>query len=129
MTDIVINGVSLEELSRQRAEMQKGAVRWIAVELNGIQNLLDKFDDENFTLEEAEEIAPIIKGVLDNIQKVSDATGVEYSFEWYGVDEPYYNQDKLSYKEYRSNFPNLIALETTLGDIRYQQSVWNGSNC
>ena len=129
MTDIVINGVSLDTLKAQRAEIQKGAAKWIAGALNRVNELNDKFEDESFTIDEAEALAPQLKSILDYIQAVSDATGVEYELDYISTDEPAYREENFSWKDYYKRYPNLNALSNTFNDMRHQQSVWNGSAC
>lgn len=142
--DIIINGISVEELKRQRVAIQKDAAKIIAENIDAATALVHKIvkaesKDQALTLaEEAYEH-------LDTAQVVSGVSGVEFFlpfYEEYGRYDPseilssMLDQEHLDENDVNENIEfnwqdknALYQLYQKLGDMESDSRAWHSSMC
>lgn len=132
MGNIVLNGVDIELLEKQRNAVRKDASAYIANGIKEVKELVNQIKDadEDFDIASAAETA---EQILTNIQRVSAVSGVEYDLphsDGYGNvygDEPLTRVlDEAADGIYDGPLSGLYG---KLEDMEYTVRQWNASNC
>lgn len=137
MTDIVLNGVSITELKKQRALIQKDASAFIAQGLKDVAVLMQSIKeavevpkDEVIDEEGIDAAAAQAKQILENIQIVSGVSGVTYYLPFY---EEYGYNDEKPYSSILDNADlssdQIDALYGLLEDMESDSRNWHSSQC
>jgi hypothetical protein len=145
MTDIVLNGVSITELKKQKVLIQQDAAKFIA---NGIKDattllvsIIESFEsDETIDRDEIEAAASAAVEILENVDLVAGVSDVEYYlpfFSEYSDDRAFSNRleeldrvDEVLDGEYlwRNEGP-IGRLYGVLSNMENKSKVWNTSYC
>lgn len=141
MKDVIVNGVSMLGLKKQKEALQKGASAFIAT---AVKEALEMFNTlEQMSADEVEEakvLAVQIKDKLEQAQLVSGASGVTYDLPYH--EEWGYDEKPLSARidEAADDFEDgahaalndseeISALYGLLEDMEYDSKQWNSSSC
>lgn len=149
MTDIIIDGVNLNELkvqydalAKQQVEMrksiQKGASKFIADAIKDAKVLLEQIvsaDEEDEEKIDLETVSAQALELLKNAKFVSDVSGISYDLPYYDRQSDYFPDGELytsqleesifGYQDSES-FQELWGL---LEDMESEVSEWNTSYC
>lgn len=134
MTDIVLAGVSIAELKKQKQAIQKDAVKFLSDGVEKVKALVNEIVelDAETEQEAIDAKAREAADILENVQIVSGVSGVEYYLphtdEWGyngSDDDPMYS--KLEDAELDSN--DVDSLMSLLEDMEYEVRKWNTSTC
>ena len=132
--DIIINGVSINELKSQRAAIREGASKLISESIDLAKSLTQKLiDAEN--KEELEKLAAEAYEALETADVVSGVSGVTFYLEYY--DEYGDNSGIMSRKLECSENDlvtenwegNVSKLYDLFDNMESQSRDWNSSNC
>lgn len=134
MNDITLNGVSINDLKKQKKAIQKDASKFIADNTEQVKELVAKI----MQTEDSGEIKKLSKAaceILDNINVVSDVSGVEYYFDYsdeYGScsdDDILSSQLNNKIEELDIDEKHVSILISQLEDMEYNVQKWNTSTC
>lgn len=146
MSDIILNGVSITELKKQKALIQKDASAFIARGINDatalLESILNAVDDEDSELdrESIEAAAAQAVEILENVDVVAGVSDVSYYLPFYAEysdDRPYSGRledsdrlEEILDGEYlwRDAGP-LGRLYGVLGGMESNSKLWNTSYC
>lgn len=137
MSDIIIGGVSIAALKKQREDMREEAVKFIAQSIKSAQDLCEQIlsGDENT---DYEGLATQANKHLENADLVAGATGNTYFLEFY---EEYGDGSPLSHRiedNENEHMPlvwgsgkceALAKLRDTLGSMESNSRDWHSSRC
>lgn len=133
MSDIVINGVSITELNKQRLAIKEDASKLMAERIETVKTLVSTILEAE-TLTVAEEAATEAERLLREVSEIHTASGVEYylpysseySSDGYASDI----DDKMGEFDitWRSK-SILVDFQQTLEDMEYVVCGWNTSKC
>lgn len=141
MKDVVVNGISMLELKKQKEALQKGASAFIAT---AVKEALEMFNTlEQMSADEVDEAKALvvqIKDKLEQAQLVSGASGVAYYLPFH--EEWGYDEKPLSARiddageenedgalTALSDSEEISALYGLLEDMEYDSKQWNSSSC
>lgn len=137
MSDIVLNGVNINELKKQKQAIQKDASLFISSGVKQVRELIE-YIVENPQAEDVDAKAEAATEVLENIKVVSGVSGVEYMLPYsneygdYYDEKPFYDQleevEELDSGSYKNKTP-VYDLMNLLEDMQYNVKQWNTSNC
>lgn len=135
--DIIIGGVSINELKRQRDAMQKDANKFVAESITSAQALVKQILEAD-----ADTDPSLIDGwateaneLLKNAALVSGVTGVTYYLDYYegygGCDDVLSQELENSENENVDPYGNgpVGALFDTLSDMEGTSRDWHSSTC
>lgn len=147
MKDIVINGVSIEELKKQRQLLQQGASKVIADSIDSATKLVAKIVEAE-TKDVALKLAEEAYDHLDTAEIVSGVSGVEFYlpfYEEYGryehdvilssilsqeyVDDEEEVNENASFETWGSKQDALSKLYHKLESMESDSLAWNSSMC
>ena len=142
MSDIILNGVSIAELKKQKELIQKDAAEFIAKHIEEATELIKSIvdsEEDGLSDEQIQTAAARAKDILENVQVVSGVSGVAfylpYYEEWGYADErpytsrPYTSQlDDTGLVSYR-NHDDVYALHSLLESMEYDSKNWHSSQC
>lgn len=133
--DIIINGVSVTELKKQRAAIREGASKLIAENIDLAKSLTQKLlESEN--REELQQLAGEAYEALDNAQVVSGVSGVTFFLPFY--EEGGYSSDEIFSSILENSENDLIhdnwdgslsSLYDLFYDMEVQSRGWHSSRC
>lgn len=132
--DIIINGISVQELKKQRSAIRQGASAVIAENLNLAKSLTAKI----LTSQDKEEIKQLAEEAYDSLETVdvvSGVSGVTYFlpfYEEYGDnDEVYTRQLERSDNEVLQEVwsESIQKLFNLFESMESTSREWNSSNC
>jgi hypothetical protein len=134
--DIIINGVSVNQLKAQRAAIREGASKLIAENIETAKNLTKKLVESEDS-QEIETLAKEAYEALDTAQVVSGVSGVSFFlpfYEEYGSyngDEIFSNILEESENELVSeNWDGAVSkLYRLFGNMESQSRDWHSSRC
>lgn len=146
MTDIVLNGVSITELKKQKAAIQKDASAFIARGIKDatalLESILESVDDADAELDKdgIEAAAAQAVEILENVDLVSGVSDVEFYLPFYAEysdDRPFSSRledserlDEVLEGTYlgRDEGP-LGRLYGVLDSMESKSKLWNTSYC
>jgi hypothetical protein len=132
MKDIVINGVSIEELKKQRAAIKKDASKIIAENIEAGTKLVEQIlatEDQ----EEADRLAKTAYEHFDTANIVAGVSGVEFFLPFYEEYGRYDSDEILSQRlEGELEFDFTVALDqlyNILESMEGDSRDWHSSRC
>jgi hypothetical protein len=142
--DIIINGVSIEELKKQRAAIQQGASKIISESIDAATEIVGQIMKSE-SKSEAEQLAQEALEHLETAEVVSRVSGVEFFlpfYEEYGrydhteilsciLDQEHLEEDEINENvEFSWQDKNaLYALYQKLGSMESDSRAWHSSMC
>lgn len=137
-TDILLNGVSIAELKKQKALIQKDASAFIADGIKEATNIIrgiveDAEGEEEVDPAVTEKYAKMAIEILDNVALVSGVSGVTYELPY--SEDGYYNETPLTIAlenaglEAYGDVQFINDLHNTLEDMEYNSRNWHSSRC
>lgn len=132
MNEIILNGVSLEEIRKQQNSLHQAGTKFISDQLALVQDMME--DLEGKSLEYAEGVAKSIEDILDQVLTVSSVTGVQYDLDYYdnrlsNTIDMLVDESGEGWKDFWKKFPKLSSLHEQLQDMENTVSNWNSSSC
>lgn len=133
MSELIINGVSLTEITKMRQAIAKDASALMAVRIEEIKSLISTILATN-DKEVAEANAIKAKELLCEVTSIHNASGIEYdmpySYDGYGDGNASKISDKMGEFDlnWESNSP-LNQLQESLEDMESNVEKWNRSYC
>lgn len=138
MEEIIINGISLNELQKQINSIRQESVQLIADNLALAQDLTREIV-ESTNKEDIESLATKAYAALRKANFVSNVSGVEYDMPYNSSYNGYHDEDTLSAMLENSENEVLRSLMKENQDLRdlidlaysmeYQTQAWNASFC
>lgn len=135
--EILINGVSLAELKKQQQAIKKDASKFISDNIDKVQQLVDTIVNSDDV--DHEVLAKEALEILENVQLVSNVSGVEYNIpynsEWdrdsdtmsTKISEAETEDGERKFDYYGSGW--IADLYGALEDMEYTVEKWNRSYC
>jgi hypothetical protein len=133
--DIIINGVSVNELKKQRAAIREGAAKLIAENIETAKSLTRKII-ESEDKQEIEQLAKEAYEALDTANVLSGASGVNFYLPFY---EEYRDEDEIFSHMLEGSENELLdeaVWDGALGDLyslfedmESQSRDWHSSRC
>lgn len=134
--DIIINGVSINELKKQRNAIRQGAAKLIAENIELATKLTQKLV-ESKDKEEIKVLAKEAYEALDNANVISGVSGIDFCIPFYEEDGNYESEDILStvledsdnevLNEMWQN--GVSALSSLFYSMERQSRDWHSSRC
>jgi hypothetical protein len=138
--DIILNGVSISELKKQKQAIQRDAAKFIAETTNSVKVIVDKIV-ESEDKSEIETLSGKALEMLENINVVSSVSGVEYFFEYRNEYGDYSHSDiascrleekldefDVSWKD-KKGLEKMFDLYNIFQNMETDVAAWNTSNC
>lgn len=139
MQDIILNGVSITELKKQKELIQKDAAKFISDSTERVKEIVSSIVEEDDS-EVAETLAAEAIEILDNIGVVSGVSDVEYYFDYRDeyarcdsedilskkLDELFEGKD-MSWEDMRKL--KVYSLQGHLEEMESTVRAWCASNC
>ena len=132
--DIIINGVSVNELKKQRLAIREGASAIIAENLNVAKSLTQKLI-ESQDKEEIKALAEKAFDALETVNVVSGVSGITYFLPFY---EEYGDNDEILSRKLENSNNQVLEevwedgvnkLYSLFEDMESTSRDWNSSNC
>lgn len=137
MSDIILNGVSIAELKKQKALIQKDAAEFIANAIEEVKGIVSKIVE--MPIEDTDEWAKKAIELLASVDVVAGVGGVEYYLDYNSEDgETGDNvlstklqefEGETGYEWERLRQFAVCTLIGTLEDMEYTVRDWNTSTC
>jgi hypothetical protein len=138
MQDIILNGISINELKRTKAALQKDATKFISDAITQVQQIVKERLVTADNYGEAEAAAQEALTLLENAKVVSDASGVSFFLPYYeeygGSDDEdilsslIENADEDIIGSYYGG-GTLSALYNLLESMESESRDWHSSTC
>ena len=131
--DIVLNGVSVADLKRQKEQMRESAAKFMADGIANATTIVRKILDEENT-EDVDGLAQEATDILEQVELVAGASGMTYYLpynEEYGEDDSMANElDNAEHLEidWRNKSP-VYLLRSRLENMEYDSRMWHSSTC
>ena len=139
MNDIIIDGISVNELRKTKLALQKGASKFIAESIEQVKSIVKDRLVVATNYDEAEVAAQEALGILENAQLVAGVSGVSFYlpyYEEYGGDYEYdilskviENADEDEIGSYYGGGGALSKLYSLLEDMESETRNWHSSSC
>lgn len=133
--DIIINGVSVNELKRQRNAIRQGASQIISKNIELAKNLTNQLLKSD-NADEIKKLAEEAHEVLDTANIVSSVSGVTFSLPFYEDYGNYESEDIFSHKLEQSanklineNWDLIRDLYCLFDSMESQSREWHSSRC
>jgi len=134
MNDIVINGISIAELNKQRLAIQEDASRLMSERVDAVKVIVETIIEAE-SKEVAETAAAEADKLLCEIDAIHNASGVEYYMPY--SDEYNYDGNAGRIEDvaselgltWRDSSSPLVMLQSSLEEMESIVRVWNTSTC
>ena len=140
MNDIIIDGISINELKKTKAALQQGASKFISDSISQVQEIVKERLVTATNYGEAEAAAKEALALLENAQLVSGVSGVSFFLPYYEEYGSYGDDDILSRMIdnidrditgafYGASKGTVAKLYSLLEDMESTTRDWHSSTC
>lgn len=138
MNDIVIEGISINELKKTKAALKQGASKFIAESISKVREIVKERLVTATNYSEGEAAAKEALTLLENAQLVSGVSGVSFFLPYYREYGSYGDDDILSLVIDNADHDvlgecygatTLGRLYSLLGDMEASTRDWHSSSC